>query len=371
MAKVAEIQAYLESWVPTSTAFDWDNCGLLCGDSSGEVTRVLVALDVTKEVVEEAIQKGAELIFSHHPVIFSPIKRVTADDLTGQLIRTLIQNNIHVISMHTNLDIAPDGVNDILARKLHLNNCEILTVEHRVAYKKIGVTVPKEFVARVREAMFEAGGGQYGKYSGCCFQTVGEGTFLPMPGAEPFIGEAGKMETVQEIRLEMVVKDTLLSGVIAALLAAHPYETPAYDVVPTEALSEERGMGRIGDLGREMTKGEFLSFVCDTLHCQGLRYSGEKETVKRVAVAGGAGVSCMGDAIRRGADVFVTADVKYHEMLDCAQQGFFVVDAGHFPTEDGVCDYMVARVAQHFHGLEVWKSEAHEDTTQFFVREEK
>lgn len=367
MVNVKDIEAFLSGWAPLQTAQNWDNCGLLCGDLKQEVSRVLVALDVTEEVVEEAVQKQAQLIISHHPVLFSPIKQINEDSQQGSLLRSLIRNDISVLSYHTNLDIAKDGVNDILARRLHLEACEILAEEYTRCYVKICVYVPVEFMPRVREAMFEAGGGNYGHYSGCSFHTAGEGTFLPDEAATPFIGENGQTQTVKELKLEMTVPKDITHQVVAAMLAAHPYETPAYDVFDTYGLVQHLGIGRIGELKREMTFEEFLPYVKNALGCSGLRYCGGKEWIKRVAVGGGACVSYMDKAFGKDADVFITADVKYHDMLDATQKGYFLIDAGHFPTEEGICDYVVLKVKEYFPHIQIEKSEVHQDVTKFFV----
>jgi dinuclear metal center YbgI/SA1388 family protein len=367
MVKVGDIEKFLTGWAPLETAQDWDNCGLLCGNPEQEVSRVLVALDVTEEVVEEGLKKQAQLIISHHPVIFSPLKKINENSQQGRLLRTLIRNEISVLSLHTNLDIAKDGVNEILAARLHLGPCEILAEEYTRAFQKVCVFVPVEFMPRVREAMFEAGGGQYGHYSGCSFHTAGEGTFLPGKKANPFIGSSGQTQTVKELKLEMVVPKDLTGRVVAAMLSAHPYETPAFDVFDTFGLSEPLGIGRIGDLKRPMAFEEFLPFVKDALGCRGLRYAGKRDWVRRVAVGGGACISYMDQAFLKGADVFITSDVKYHEMLDGAQKGYFLIDAGHFPTEDGICDYLVQKVGIAFPDISIGKSEVHRDVTRFFV----
>lgn len=367
MIKVKDAEEFLSGWAPQETSQGWDNCGLLCGNREQEVGRILVALDVTEEVAEEAVQQQAQLIVSHHPLIFSPLKSINEDSRQGRLLRKLIRNDISVLSYHTNLDIAKDGVNEILAQKLHLNNCQILKAEYTIQYQKICVFVPAEFMPRVREAMFEAGAGRYDHYSGCSFYTEGEGTFLPDKTAAPFIGSAGQAQTVKERKLEMVVPKQNANRVISAMLAAHPYETPAYDVFDTDGLSEQLGIGRIGELKREMPIEEFLPFVRDALGCGGLRYCGERKRIKRVAVGGGACISYKEQAFNKGADVFITADVKYHEMLDCAQSGYFIIDAGHFSTEDGICAYMVQKLKDHFPHVEITKSEIHRDVTKFFV----
>lgn len=367
MIKVKDIEAFLSAWAPLHTAQSWDNCGLLCGDPEEGVERILVALDVTREVAAEAGKWGASLILSHHPVIFTPLKRVNENEGPGKLLRDLIRNNISVLSYHTNLDIARDGVNEVLARKLRLVNCRNLAEEYKRAYQKICVFVPAEFVPRVREAMFEAGGGKYSRYSGCSFTSPGEGTFTPQEGADPFIGKAGKAETVREVKLEMVVPKDISGRVVAAMLAAHPYETPAFDLFDTYGLCEPLGLGQVGELKREMEFFEFLAFVKEALGCGGLRYSGVRNRVKRVAVGGGACASYMDTAFLKGADVFVTADLKYHEMLDGAEKGYCLIDAGHFPTEDGVCDCMAQKIKEKFPGLAVQKSRAHRDVTKFFI----
>lgn len=367
MKKVKELAAYFEKLAPSCTAESWDNVGFLCGDGEAEVSRVLVALDVTEEVIEEAVQQGCQLILSHHPLIFRGMKQITENTLEGRKLRKLIAHQINVISLHTNMDVAQDGVNHQLACQLGLEQVELLHTTWKEGYQKIEVMVPVGYESAVADAMFQAGGGQWGSYSHCAFQSQGEGSFLPLPGSQPFLGAQGKLEHTAETKVEMIAPASAMGKAIAAMRSAHPYETPAYQVMDTHAPEKALGLGRIGNLPREMGGEEFLQWTKERLGCSGLRYTGKKETVRRVAVGGGACGEFAGEAFAKGADVYVTADLKYHEFLDAKEKGWFLVDAGHFETENAICAHMAQLFTQEF-GEDVVPllSQVHRSAIEFF-----
>lgn len=367
---VSDVVRLLEEWVPPRIAMDGDKIGLQIGNPANRVNKVLVTLDVTEEVVEEAIQSGAGMIVSHHAVIYSSIKKLRTDSYYGRMIAKLLAHNISVYVAHTNLDIAEGGVNDVLAQLFQLQNVEILERMHNQRLKKLVVFVPVTHHEQVLSAISAAGAGWIGNYSHCSFNTPGVGTFLPETGASPFIGESGKLERVEEIRLETIVSEDIQDRVVAAMLSAHPYEEVAYDLYPLEIMGKSFGMGRVGTLPQEMTLEEFARRVKRELNVPGVRVVGDKSrTIKKVAVVGGSGADWVDSALQRGADVFVTADLKYHDAQDALYKGLAMIDPGHNGMErlvvPTVADYLKNKFVQEGFQASVSASEVLTDPFDF------
>lgn len=345
---VGELFAFLDRFAPVSLAEEWDNVGLLCGDAEALVTKALVTLDITSDVVRQAARDGVQLVVSHHPVIFHPLRAVTARG-PGAVPLKLAAAGVAAICMHTNLDVCAGGVNDALARALGLREPRVLLPMGREPFCKIVAFVPEEQAAAVREAMARAGAGRLGRYDGCAFTSLGEGTFRPLEGAHPFIGEAGRTETVREARVEVVCPRRCSGAVVAAMRAAHPYEEPAFDVFPDEGPGEEYGLGRVGSIGRETPLGTFARLVKERLGSSGVQVSDAGGPVRRAAVSSGA---CDGDVLnaarRAGADTFVTGEIKHSLMLEALETGVNVVAAGHYETENVVCPVLQSRLAEAF-----------------------
>ncbi|MGB9841005.1 Nif3-like dinuclear metal center hexameric protein [Thermovenabulum sp.] len=334
MPSCATIINILEKLAPKNLAFDWDNTGIQIGDYNKEVKKILIALSVTEDVVEYAYQKDFDMVVAHHPLIFKPLRNVRKDQLLGKIIYKAIKKDITIYSAHTNLDVAEEGVNDILAHLLGLERIEILKETYTEPLKKIVVFVPEGYEDNIVEAMGNAGAGFIGKYSNCSFKVKGEGTFKPEEGANPFIGKKGKLEKVNEFRIETIAPENKVKGVINAVLKVHPYEEVAYDVYPMDKEGKKYGIGRIGFLKQEMSLEEFARLVKDKLDLSAIKVVGElNKKVKKIAVCGGAGSDLIGTAIFKNADVFVTGDVKYHDALDAFMHGIAVIDAGHSATE--------------------------------------
>lgn len=324
----------LEQWAPRSLAEDWDNVGLMLGSPAQDIERVMVALDVMPEVVEQAIAAKVDLLVVHHPVIFKPLKHLRSDQPHTALLVRLIQAGIAVYAAHTNLDCAPGGVNDVLAEQLGLQEVKLLAASGSEALYKIVVFVPHDQAAAVHTAMAEAGAGHIGQYSHCSFQTKGEGTFLPLDGAEPYIGRVGTLERVEEVRLETIVPQSGYRRVLRAMLAVHPYEEVAYDIYKLENEGQSWGLGRIGRLPAPLSFAAFCQDVKTRLGCEAVMGTGAPETqIRKVAVCGGSGASLLHKAAFAGADVLVTGDVKYHEAQAALLAGVAIVDASHFATE--------------------------------------
>ncbi|MCX7921611.1 MAG: Nif3-like dinuclear metal center hexameric protein [Clostridia bacterium] len=332
--KCSEIIMVLEEFAPVFLAEDWDNVGLLLGNRESEINKVMLCLDVTSRVVDEAIKQKVDLIISHHPLIFKSIKRVTCDDVLGRNIYKLIQNNIGVYCAHTNLDVTTDGVNEHLARTLGLSDVKNLNTYKAEKLYKIVVFVPEESVDNVREAMCKAGAGWIGNYSDCTFKVKGIGTFRPLEGTNPYIGTKGSLEEVSEYKLETIVPQKGLQRVIDCMMEAHPYEEVAYDVYPMAIDGKQYGMGKIGVLEEPQTLESFIAVLKEKLGTNYVRVIGGTEhNVKKVAVFCGSFDGNLSGVLKGKADVLVTGDIKYHTAQDILEMGICVIDAGHFNTE--------------------------------------
>ena len=335
---LAAVAAALEAWAPPGSAQSYDNVGLQVGDARRPVRRALLALDLTPAVVEEAREAGADLIITHHPLLFRPLKRLTADGFVSSLALRLAEAGIALYSIHTNLDSAPGGVSFALAEHLGLRDVRFLDPFEDSLYK-LATFVPADAFEAVREALAEAGAGRIGAYEACAFATSGEGFFRPTEHANPTIGEAGgPLERVEEMRLEVEVARWDLGRVVGALKAAHPYEEVAYDVYPIAQTYSQAGLGAVGTLPEPEPLDAFLRRVAERLEAGSLRYSGDPDArVETVAVCGGAGSSFTGRALRAGADAYVTADVTYHTFFDVlgtdGRPRMALIDAGHYETE--------------------------------------
>jgi len=334
--RAEDIVAVMERLSPPALAEEWDNSGWQVGDPKAEVSKVLLALDVTPEVVNEALNCAAQLIISHHPLFLKGLKSICRDDLAGGgLAYRLIEAGIGVYAAHTNLDSAVAGVNEALARLLGLRAPEVLQpVAHEKLFK-LTVFVPTEYASAIREALGRAGAGWIGKYSDCTFSSRGLGTFRPRKGAKPYLGIVNELEQVAEVRIETVVRHKELKPVLDAMLKAHPYEEVAYDLYPLEnAGSAPVGLGRIGFLERSEPLAVLAERVKDILQAPSVRYGGQPSALlNKAAVCGGSGSELWSLAQRKGAEVLITGDVRYHTARDMLAAGMSFIDAGHFATE--------------------------------------
>lgn len=318
---------------PPSLAEAWDNSGLQLGDPTAEIRSIMVSLDATPAVMATALESGCNLLVTHHPLIFTPPKSISAATPLGAMIHTAIRNNLAVVSMHTNFDCAEGGMNDLLAERIGLSDCGPLQVTARAELAKLVVYVPSEQLESVRSALLPHAEA-LGAYAGCSFSAPGEGTFTPLDGAHPFIGAVGSQERVAECRLELLVDRGRAPRAVKALLAAHPYEEPAFDLYPLLNEGRPSGLGRIGRLPGPLTLAELADHVRRELDAPGLRFVGAPDAqFSRVALCGGSGASLLRAARRAGAQVLVTGDVKYHDAREAEELGIALIDAGHFPTE--------------------------------------
>lgn len=340
---LADIEKFFEEWAPRWTAWERDNVGIQIGRRSREVSKLLVALDVTPEIIEEAVACKADLIVTHHPLLFRPPSSISDSDPVGALVLSLAEKRIALLSAHTNLDSAAGGVSITLAHALGIATPEFL-VPLKNTLVKIAVFVPQHHADAVATAMAESGAGVIGEYQSCSFRISGKGTFRGSEHSTPTIGRRLQLEEVDEVRLEMVAPRARVTAVVAAMKSAHPYDEVAYDLYTLENGNPNFGMGAIGNLAKPMTVRSFLAQVKKTLHAGSLRFAGSLiHTVKRVAVCGGSGSELLEDAIRAGADVFVTADVRYHG-FQAASGRIALVDAGHYETEHLVLSSIAERL---------------------------
>ncbi|MBA4313663.1 MAG: Nif3-like dinuclear metal center hexameric protein [Chlorobiaceae bacterium] len=326
------IQRIIENWAPKEIAWERDNIGIQIGSPNSNVHIVLVALEITPEVVNEAIRKKADLIITHHPLLYNPLKSINPDTPIGSVISTLLSNQIAVYSAHTNLDFTRNGVSFALAKIIGLDETDFLLKNQQVN-KKIVVFVPSDHAKSVMEAMANKGAGIIGEYNSCSFKMNGTGTFQPSAKANPYIGKKGQLESVEEVRIEMNVPQWRLNDVIAAMKKVHPYDEVAFDVYPLSTPSNDHGAGVIGNLPKIMSKHEFLKHCKNKLRTQLLKHNNiQNNSIKRVAVCGGSGSDLIDMAYQSGADAFVTADISYHRFSDCPPE-MLLIDAGHFETE--------------------------------------
>lgn len=328
---IKDIIQHLESFAPKSYQENYDNSGLIVGDKNAEVKGILVCLDSIEEVVDEAIRKNCNLIVAHHPIVFSGLKSLTGKNYVERTVIKAIKNDVAIYAIHTNLDNVRKGVNRYLADRIGLKNVQILAPKSELL-QKLALFVPKTHIEEVKNALFSAGAGEIGKYKHCSFSSEGNGTFMATEGTNPYVGNVGEIHTEPEFKLEVVFPKHIQSKVVKALLEAHPYEEVAYDIYQLQNKYNEVGSGMIGEI-EETDELEFLKSLKTNLPAKSVRYTnllGKK--VKKIAICGGSGSFLLPQAIAQGADVFVTADFKYHQFFDADNQ-IVIADVGHFESE--------------------------------------
>lgn len=359
-----------EEFSPKRYALEGDPIGLQIGTLNKPIEKVMIALDVLEEVADEAIEQHVDLIIAHHPLIYRPIKNLDTESVYGRTIKKLITRDIAVYAAHTNLDVAVGGVNDLLADALQLKDAKVLVPTIEVPLKKLVVFVPEKDADSVRAALGDAGAGAIGNYTHCSFSSKGVGSFRPGAGSNPHIGEQGKQEFVDEVKIECIYPDAIEKKVIQEMLKAHPYEEVAYDVYRLDNESSEKlGLGRIGELDREMTLKEFAEHVKQSLSVKHVRVTGNlHDKVKKVAVLGGDGNKYWKSAASQGADVYVTGDVYYHVAHEAMMAGLNLVDPGHHMekvVKEGVKKALEKKLNEKEFDVEVVASKVETDPFQF------
>lgn len=313
--KIKDLTAYLEAMAPRSLQESYDNSGLLVGDHNEEIKGVMICLDSTEAVLDEAIQTGCNFIIAHHPIIFSGLKKITGKNYIERVVIKAIKNNLAIYAIHTNLDNIRSGVNAKIAEKLGLSGLKILAPKKNML-RKLVTYCPSKSTDEVRNALFAAGAGKIGEYDECSYSAEGTGTFKAGEKANPFVGKKGERHAEKEDRLEVVYESWKQKGIVSALLSSHPYEEVAYDIYELENDYDQVGSGLIGELPAAMSEKDFLHFVKSALKTACIRHSSEiKRDIKRVAICGGSGSFLLNSAIENAADAFITADFKYHQFL--------------------------------------------------------
>lgn len=363
--KISAITSYLERIAPLSYQESYDNSGLIVGNPNDTVQRVLIALDCTEAVVDEAIEKGCGLIITHHPIVFKGLKKFNGKNYVERVVLKAIKNDIALYAIHTNLDNVLGGVNSKIAEKLGLENTAILNPKSGLI-KKLTVFVPRTHVESVRTALFEAGAGAIGDYDECSFNSIGYGTFRAGQDANPTLGEIGQQERVEETKIEVVFPSFKERSILVAMYSAHPYEEVAHDLITLENTLHQVGSGIIGNLPSGQTEAEFLGYLKEKLNLSVIRHTPylDKEVV-RVAICGGAGSFLLEHAKRSGANVFVTGDFKYHEFFD-AEDSLVIADIGHFESEQYTQELLFDLLHEEFVDLPLLLTEVNTNPVKYY-----
>jgi len=362
MTAIADVVDFLERFAPPDLAADWDNVGLLLGDRSRPVERIMTCLTVTPESAAEAVESSANLIVTHHPILFRPVKRLTTDSTEGRMLLTLIEAGVSVYSPHTAFDNTREGINDRLAEKLGVVDIGPLRQGQPAPEFKVVVFVPDNDLGRVCDAMFAAGAGKIGRYSECSFRIAGTGTFFGSDTTNPTVGQKGRREEVHEWRLEAVCPQSHLDKVIHAIRTAHSYEEPALDVYPLSSHSSHSGEGRMGTLPQPVPLAQLAQKTKEQLGAPMVQAVGDlNRSVSRVGIVCGAGGEFLSDGIRSRADVFVTGEMRFHDQLRARAEGVSSVLAGHYFTERFGVEELAVRIQANWPELQVWASRREKD----------
>ena len=362
MLTVAAVVDYLDQFAPKHLAASWDNVGLLLGDRATAVTRIMTCLTVTPASAAEAIAEKANLIVTHHPVLFRPVQRLTTDTAEGRMLLALIQAGVAVYSPHTAFDNTRDGINDLLAARLGLRDVTPLRTMADRPQVKLAVFVPDADLTKVSDAMFAAGAGHIGQYRECSFRLVGTGTFFGGDETNPTVGQKGKREEVSEWRLEVICPENRVESVIAAMRKAHSYEEPAYDVYVMRTGPSSWGDGRLGRLAQPTPLAAFAQALKSQLHCPALQLVGDpRRPVEKVAIVCGAGGELLKDAIRARADVFLTGEARFHDYLAAQAEGLALLLPGHYATERLGVEDLATRLQRQWADVQVWASRQERD----------
>jgi len=332
MPKVKDIISEIEKFAPLSYQEDYDNVGLIIGNPEQDCSAALLTIDVTEQVVDEAIHKGSNLIIAHHPIVFSGLKKITGRNYIERSVIKAIKNDIAIYAAHTNIDSVAKGVNTKICEKLGLINCKILCPSKN-QLKKLVTFVPKSHIEKVSQAIFEAGAGHIGNYDSCSYQIEGKGSFKALDGANPFVGNLGSIHFEEEIRFETVFPKNLQKTILEALINNHPYEEVAYDIYPLDNDYNQVGAGMIGELETSIPEKEFLKKIKENFKVQFIRHTELlNKNILKVAVCGGSGSCLLKNAIIQKADIFISGDFKYHQFFD-AENKILIADIGHYESE--------------------------------------
>lgn len=363
--KIAAIISLLESIAPSSLQEHYDNAGLLTGDADWECNGVICSLDATEEVVKEAISKKCNLIVAHHPIIFGGLKKINGKNYVEKTVITAIKNDIAIYAIHTNLDNVMNGVNGKMAAMLGLKNVSILSSKENTL-KKLFCFVPVDKAEQVRNAIFLAGGGHIGNYSECSFNAEGMGTFKGGEGTDPYVGKPGEQHHEKEIKIEIIFPAWLEKKIVAAMKSAHPYEEVAYDIVNLANAHQHFGSGIAGELTEAMDEKSFLTRLKTVFGLKFIRHTALlNKPIKKIALCGGAGSFLVSSALGAGADIYITADMKYHEFFD-ANARMIIADIGHYESERFTIDLLKEILEQKFPTFAVLKTAVETNPVRYF-----
>ena len=365
MPAIKELMQYLETLAPVAYQESYDNSGLLVGEAETEIKGVLLSLDCTEAVVEEAIQKGCNVIVAHHPIIFKGLKKLNGTSYIERTVIKAIQNHISIYAIHTNLDHVSLGVNGMIAQRLGLSQVRILAPK-RETLMKLTFFVPTDNAEEVLESLYAVGAGHIGNYSHCSFLTTGVGTFKPNEGANPYLGEKHKLERVTEQRVEVIFPVFLERKVMQALRTSHPYEEVAYYLTSMSNENQEVGAGAIGELETPMDIADFLTHLKTSMQTSVVKYTAtHHRQVRRIAVCGGAGSFLLPKALAAGADVLVTSDFKYHEFFD-AENRIMICDIGHYESEVFTKQLLFNQISKKFDNFALYLAETNTNPVSYF-----
>ncbi|WMI64347.1 Nif3-like dinuclear metal center hexameric protein [Aestuariibaculum sp. YM273] len=362
---IQDVINHLETLAPLAYAEDFDNVGLLVGDKKAKLTGVLVTLDTLEAVVDEAIENNCNLIVSFHPIIFKGLKKITGKTYVERVVLKAIKHDIAIYTMHTALDNAFQGVNDMICNQLQLTNKQVLIPQPQTI-KKLTTYVPKNEAEQLRAALFEAGAGTIGNYSNCSFNVEGYGTFNGNENANPTIGEPGTTHTETETKITVTFPKHLESQILKTLFKKHSYEEVAYEVITIENKNQHIGIGMVGEFDQPMDEKSFLTYIKDKMNTECIRHSAFlNKKIKKVAVLGGSGSFAIGAAKATGADAFITADLKYHDFFT-AENNILLTDIGHYESEQFTKNGLVAHLTKKITNFAIILSKTNTNPVKYF-----
>ena len=364
--KISDITDHLETFAPVYLQESYDNAGLITGNKNWDCTGVITTLDATEEIVDEAINKKCNMIVAHHPIIFKGLKQLNGKNYVERTILKAIKNDITIYAIHTNLDNVKKGVNKKIAEKLELQNLQVLQPRENVL-KKLVTFAPTDKAEDLRKALFATGAGELGKYSECSFNTEGTGTFKPLEGADPFVGEVGKRHEEKEVKIEVIFPSYLQTQITRTMMDAHPYEEVAYDIIPLGNYLSDVGSGLIGELEKPIDEKEFLQKLKLAFGLKVVRHTQLlNKKIEKIAVCGGAGSFLIPVALSSKADAFVTADIKYHEFFD-ADNKMLLADIGHYESEQYTIDLLYDILREKYPNFAVRKTEVKTNPVNYYI----
>ena len=365
MIKIKDITKYIESLAPLSTQESYDNSGLITGEMDTVAQGVLVSLDCTEDIVDEAIANGCNLIVSHHPIVFKGLKKFNGNNYVERTVIKAIKNDIAIYACHTNLDNFQYGVNYEIGKRMGLTNLKILDPKSNIL-NKVVCFVPIDHLDKVRESMFESGAGQIGDYTECSSVADSEGSFKPQPDANPFDGKIGERSTVREARLEVLVDSHNVGAVVHSMIESHPYEEVAYEIYPILNKNQFIGSGMLGDLETPMSEKDFLTMLKKTFNSSVVRHTKLLGAdIRKVAFCGGSGSFLLDKAKSVKADIYVTGDYKYHEFFD-AENEIVIADIGHFESEQFTSNRISELLMEKFPKFAVRLTEVNTNPINYF-----